>query len=66
MLCNLVQTFGTIPWQAYFQRVLSVRTPSQAVMLSVVGAFGALLFAIPSVLIGAAGTTASMHFERKI
>lgn len=53
-----LQTFGTIPWQAYFQRVLSVRGPNQAVLLSVVGAFGAVVFAVPSILIGAAAVSA--------
>ena len=55
----LLQSLGSIPWQAYFQRVLSVYTSSQAVVLSVVGAFGALVFAVPSVLIGAVATSAS-------
>nr|KAG5708710.1 hypothetical protein BaRGS_034927 [Batillaria attramentaria] len=55
----LAMSFGTIPWQAYFQRVLSVSRPSEAVMFSVVGAFGALIFAVPSVLIGAASTSAN-------
>ncbi|PVD27632.1 hypothetical protein C0Q70_12799 [Pomacea canaliculata] len=54
----LAMTFGTIPWQAYFQRVLSVRGPNQAVLLSVVGAFGAVVFAVPSILIGAAAVSA--------
>ena len=55
----LLQSLGSIPWQAYFQRVLSVHSSSQAVVLSVVGAFGAVLFAVPSVIIGAVATSAS-------
>ncbi|KAK7105750.1 high-affinity choline transporter 1-like [Littorina saxatilis] len=52
-------SLGTIPWQAYFQRVLSVHSAHQAVLLSVVGAFGAVVFAVPSVLIGAVATSAN-------
>ena len=48
------QTFGTIPWQTYFQRVLSVKTAKYAQILSIAGGFGAFLLAIPSVLIGIA------------
>nr|XP_022325619.1 high-affinity choline transporter 1-like [Crassostrea virginica] len=54
----IAMIFGTIPWQAYFQRVLSVRSGRQAQMLSVVGAFSAMVMAIPSVLIGAAAVSA--------
>lgn len=53
------QIFGTIPWQAYFQRVLSVRSGRQAQLLSVVGAFSAVILAIPSVVIGAVAVSAS-------
>ncbi|XP_076438574.1 high-affinity choline transporter 1-like [Babylonia areolata] len=55
----LAMSLGSIPWQAYFQRVLSVQQPSQAVLLSVVGGFGAVLFAVPSVLIGAIAVSAN-------
>ncbi|XP_056013471.1 high-affinity choline transporter 1-like isoform X2 [Ostrea edulis] len=54
----IAMIFGTIPWQSYFQRVLSVRSARQAQMLSVAGAFSAIILAIPSVLIGAVATTA--------
>lgn len=49
---------GGIPWQAYFQRVLSVREVRHARILSFVAAFGCFIMAIPSVLIGAVATTA--------
>ncbi|XP_048776089.2 high-affinity choline transporter 1-like [Ostrea edulis] len=54
----IAMIFGTIPWQAYFQRVLSVRSARHAQMLSVAGAFSAVILAIPSILIGAVATTA--------
>lgn len=38
-------------YQAYFQRVLSTRTVRQAQVLSVFGAFGCFLMAIPPALI---------------
>merc|ERR1719431_942031 len=49
---------GGIPWQAYFQRVLSVRQVHHARILSFVAAFGCFFMAIPSVLIGAVASTA--------
>jgi hypothetical protein len=48
----LFQTFGTILWQAYFQRVLSVRSAGRARMLLFMGGEAALVLVIPSVLIG--------------
>merc|ERR1719334_2057336 len=52
---------GGIPWQAYFQRVLSVKQVHHARILSFVAAFGCFAMAIPSVLIGAVATTADWH-----
>lgn len=49
---------GGIPWQAYFQRVLSVKQVHHARILSFVAAVGCFSMAIPSVLIGAVATTA--------
>jgi len=43
---------GGIPWQAYFQRVLSSRNASVARVLSFSAALGCFLAAIPSVVIG--------------
>ncbi|XP_041373644.1 high affinity choline transporter 1-like [Gigantopelta aegis] len=54
----IAMTFGTIPWQAYFQRVLSVKSGKQAQILSIVGACGAVVLVIPSILIGAAAVSA--------
>ena len=50
---GLLLIFGGIPWQVYFQRVLSSKTAGRAQLLSYVAAFGCLLMAIPPVLIGA-------------
>ena len=44
--------FGGIPWQAYFQRVLSARDVNVARTLSFIAGFGCLLAAIPSIIIG--------------
>ncbi|XP_060596317.1 high-affinity choline transporter 1-like [Ruditapes philippinarum] len=57
----IAMTFGTIPWQAYFQRVLSVKTSQQAQVLSIAGGCSALILVIPSVLIGAAGKSADWN-----
>ncbi|GFN79183.1 high-affinity choline transporter 1-like [Plakobranchus ocellatus] len=54
----VAMTLGTIPWQAYFQRVLSMKSARQAQMLSFVAALGALVLAVPPVLLGIAGASA--------
>ena len=43
---------GGIPWQAYFQRVLSARDVSVAKTLSFAASFGCFAAAIPPVVIG--------------
>lgn len=50
---GLLLIFGGIPWQVYFQRVLSSKSAGRAQILSFVAAFGCVLMAIPPVLIGA-------------
>ncbi|KAJ0177550.1 hypothetical protein K1T71_006423 [Dendrolimus kikuchii] len=50
---GLLLIFGGIPWQVYFQRVLSSKTAGRAQMLSYVAAIGCIFMAIPPVLIGA-------------
>ncbi|XP_048238783.1 high affinity choline transporter 1-like isoform X1 [Haliotis rufescens] len=57
----IAMTFGTIPWQAYFQRVLAVRSGTQARVLSIIGGCGALVLVIPSILIGAASVSADWN-----
>ncbi|CAG9860190.1 unnamed protein product [Phyllotreta striolata] len=49
----LLLIFGGIPWQVYFQRVLSSKSANRAQLLSYVAAAGCVLMAIPPVLIGA-------------
>ncbi|XP_074937461.1 high affinity choline transporter 1-like [Phalacrocorax aristotelis] len=44
---------GSIPWQTYFQRVLSAASPGQARLISYLSGLGCFSMAIPSVLIGA-------------
>jgi high affinity choline transporter 7 len=49
----LLTIFGGIPWQVYFQRVLSSRTSRGAQNLSFVAGLGCIIMAIPPALIGA-------------
>ncbi|KAL5016854.1 hypothetical protein ScPMuIL_006443 [Solemya velum] len=49
----LLLILGGIPWQVYFQRVLSSKSASAAKTLSVIAAFGCVIMAIPAVLFGA-------------
>ncbi|XP_072753649.1 high affinity choline transporter 1 isoform X2 [Anoplolepis gracilipes] len=48
----LLLVFGGIPWQGYFQRILSIKSTSVATTLSIVSMFGCLILAIPSAVIG--------------
>ncbi|XP_011862823.1 PREDICTED: high-affinity choline transporter 1-like isoform X1 [Vollenhovia emeryi] len=48
----LLLVFGGIPWQGYFQRILSIKSTSVATTLSIVSMFGCLILAVPSALIG--------------
>ncbi|XP_074652985.1 high-affinity choline transporter 1-like [Tubulanus polymorphus] len=57
----LAMTLGTIPWQSYFQRVLSMRTAKDAQLLSIFGGIGAFLLAIPPALIGVAAVSADWN-----
>ncbi|XP_022098249.1 high-affinity choline transporter 1-like [Acanthaster planci] len=57
----LLLIFGGIPWQVYFQRVLSSKTAERAQALSFVAAIGCILMAIPSILIGAIGASTSWN-----
>lgn len=52
--------FGGIPWQVYFQRVLSSKTPRTAQLLSFAGCIGCIVFAIPAVIIGAIGESTGL------
>ncbi|XP_011499573.1 PREDICTED: high-affinity choline transporter 1-like [Ceratosolen solmsi marchali] len=49
----LLAIFGRIPWQGYFQRILSIKSANQARTLSIASMFGCLSLAVPSAMIGA-------------
>lgn len=49
----LLLVCGGLPWQVYFQRVLSARTPRSAQLLSYSASVGCLVMAVPACLIGA-------------
>ena len=49
----LLLTPGGIPWQGYFQRVLSAKTSKHAMVISVGGGCLSALLAIPPSLFGA-------------
>lgn len=49
----MFQVLGSIPWQTYFQRVLSTASTGQARLISYLSGLGCFAMAIPSVLIGA-------------
>ncbi len=51
----LLLIFGGIPWQVYFQRVLSAKTAKTAMRLSIFAGVVCLLAAIPATLIGMVG-----------
>ncbi|XP_053972095.1 high-affinity choline transporter 1-like [Hylaeus volcanicus] len=48
----LLLVFGGIPWQAYFQRILSMKSTSVATTISIASMFGCMILAFPSALIG--------------
>ena len=50
---SCLRPFAGIPWQVYFQRVLSARSGRHAQLLSVGASAGCILMALPAVLIGA-------------
>nr|XP_017520676.2 high affinity choline transporter 1 isoform X2 [Manis javanica] len=52
---------GGIPWQAYFQRVLSSSSATYAQVLSFLAAFGCLVMALPAILIGAIGASTAWN-----
>ena len=51
----LLLTFGGIPWQVYFQRVLSAKNEKTAMWLSILAGFVCILVSIPAVIIGMVG-----------
>jgi high affinity choline transporter 7 len=53
----LLLVFGGIPWQVYFQRVLSSQDERTAVRLSIIAGFVCLLAAVAPVIIGMVAAT---------
>ncbi|XP_043211527.1 high-affinity choline transporter 1-like isoform X1 [Amphibalanus amphitrite] len=49
---SLLLIFGGIPWQVYFQRVLSSKSGKKAQILSYIAAFGCVIMAVPPILVG--------------
>eukprot|EP00794_Sanderia_malayensis_P015049 gene15049-16602_t len=49
--------FGGIPWQVYFQRVLSSKSYKRAQYLSFYASIGCVIMAVPSIIIGAIGAS---------
>jgi len=48
----LLLMFGGIPWQVYFQRVLSAKSAKRAQIFSFIAAIGCIVMAVPAVIIG--------------
>lgn len=55
----LLLMLGGIPWQVYFQRVLSSKDEKTAVRLSIVAGVVCLIAAIPAIVIGVIGDAAT-------
>lgn len=49
----LLLILGGVPWQVYFQRVLSAKSAMKAQVLSYVAAFGCIIMAVPPMIVGA-------------
>ncbi|WP_373562394.1 sodium:solute symporter family protein [Halobacillus litoralis] len=54
----LLLIFGGIPWQVYFQRVLSSKNEKTAMWLSIAAGILCIVLAVPAVMIGVAGFSA--------
>ena len=54
----LLLVFGGIPWQVYFQRVLSAKDENTARNLSILAGFVCLIASIPPIMIGVIGQVA--------
>lgn len=58
---GLLLILGGIPWQVYFQRVLSSRSAFKAQILSYVAALGCIIMAVPPMIIGAVARVTGIH-----
>ncbi len=55
----LLLMLGGIPWQVYFQRVLSSKDEKTAMWLSIIAGFVCIIAAVPAVIIGMIGDVVS-------
>lgn len=62
----LVLVFGGIPWQVYFQRVLSAKTEKSAMYLSYIAALGCFVAGIPPIVIGIIAKSTSKQKKKKL
>uniref|UniRef100_A0A8D2KY28 High affinity choline transporter 1 n=1 Tax=Varanus komodoensis TaxID=61221 RepID=A0A8D2KY28_VARKO len=60
----LYLVLGGIPWQSYFQRVLSVSSLREARLMSYLAGLGCFAMAVPSVLIGAVAASTDWNQTR--
>ncbi|XP_015265762.1 PREDICTED: high affinity choline transporter 1-like [Gekko japonicus] len=60
----LYLVLGAIPWQTYFQRILSASSTKQARLISYFSGMGCFMLAIPSVLIGAVAASTDWNQTR--
>lgn len=60
MIFWIFQTLGSIPWQSYFQRLLSMTSVKEAQKLSALAGVSALVLAIPPICLGVVGATVGM------
>lgn len=58
---GLLLILGGIPWQVYFQRVLSSKSAFRAQILSYVAAMGCIIMAVPPMIIGAVAKAAAWN-----
>ncbi|XP_023229430.1 high-affinity choline transporter 1-like isoform X2 [Centruroides sculpturatus] len=58
---GLLLILGGIPWQVYFQRVLSSKSAFRAQILSYVAALGCIIMAVPPMIIGAVAKAAAWN-----
>jgi high affinity choline transporter 7 len=62
---GLLLMLGGVPWQVYFQRVLSSKSAFKAQILSYVAAVGCIIMAIPPMIVGAVARVTGFDFSFK-
>jgi len=51
-ITSILVYIAGIPWQGYFQRVLSIKSTKAAQILSTLSMFGCIFMAVPAAAIG--------------